>query len=394
MRANESRLTFQRALRGRTRRRGAMAILILFFLTVFIVAVVFSLDVGYMQLTRTQLRSATDAAARAAAESLSRTEGLTEEEALEAARQAARDVSANNHVAGDALQLNDQDIVFGSSTRQEDGSWLFEASGSPINSVRVVGLRTAGSASGPVNLFFGKMLGRGIFEPTQSATAVRLDRDICLVVDRSSSMKLYLTDTAPLMSTSDSRFCQPPHASLSRWAALHDAVGEFLTQLDNTPQTEYVGLASYASAYSSCGTSNTESEINLPVSTNHAVVATAVDTLSSRVWNGSTNISAGLDSGVQALTDANTTRPFAAKTMVLFTDGHATHGRSLSEAAQDAADLDIVIHTVTFGDGANQGDMITVANITGGNHYHAPDAETLRAIFREIALTLPIVFTE
>lgn len=381
-------------VRSQRRRRGAMAVFILILLGVFLVAVAFSLDVGYIQLTRTQLRSATDASARAAAEALSRTEGQNEEDAMETARLAAKAVAAQNLVAGESLGLFDDDIVFGNSTRQANGSWDFEAGGTPVNSVRVYGLRTEDSASGPVQLFFGKLLGRGFYEPKQSSTVVRLDRDICLVVDRSSSMKLYLDDTSPLMSTSDSRFCKAPHATLSRWAALHAAVDEFLVELENTPQLEYVGLASYASNYSSCSTWNAEAEINLQVATNQAAVSNAVDTLSSRVWNGATNISAGLDAGVAALTNPNTTRPFAAKTMVLFTDGQWTHGRPLSDAAHDAADKDITIHTVTFGDGANQSDMQMVAEITGGNHYHAPDAQTLREIFREIALTLPIVFTD
>ena len=82
-------------------------------------------------------------------------------------------------------------------------------------------------------LFFGGFLGRSQFEPTQVASVVRLDRDICLVVDRSSSMKLYLTDTAPVMSGSDPRFCQPPDPVLSRWAALNSAIDVFIAELAN-----------------------------------------------------------------------------------------------------------------------------------------------------------------
>jgi hypothetical protein len=38
--------------------------------------------------------------------------------------------------------------------------------------------------------------------------------------------------------------------------------------------------------------------------------------------------------------------------------------------------------------------MQAIADATGGNHYIAPDAATLQAIFEEIALTLPVVFTD
>ena len=105
---------------------------------------------------------------------------------------------------------------------------------------------------------------------------MRLDRDICVVVDRSSSMKLYLTDSAPTMSTSDSRFCQPPHPLLSRWSALADAVDEFVSAVDTTPQTEYVALVSYASHYSSCGHSNNHSDIDLDLTVNEALLAAKV----------------------------------------------------------------------------------------------------------------------
>ena len=77
----------------RLRRRGAMLILVAVLLIVLIVTVVFSVDVAYMQLTRTQLRSATDAAARAAAESLSRTQDTAQ------ARAAAKAIATKNLVA-------------------------------------------------------------------------------------------------------------------------------------------------------------------------------------------------------------------------------------------------------------------------------------------------------
>ena len=43
-----------------------------------------------------------------------------------------------------------------------------------------------------------------------------------------------------------------------------------------------------------------------------------------------------------------------AATMVLFTDGHATTGGSLTVGAANAANNNIVVHTVTFGSAANQ----------------------------------------
>ena len=53
-----------------------MLVLIALLLIVFLGMVAFTVDVAYMQLVRTQLRVATDAAARASGEALSRSQSL------------------------------------------------------------------------------------------------------------------------------------------------------------------------------------------------------------------------------------------------------------------------------------------------------------------------------
>lgn len=50
--------------------------LICLMLVAFMVTVIFSVDVAYMQLVKSELRTATDAAAKAAAEALSRTQDV------------------------------------------------------------------------------------------------------------------------------------------------------------------------------------------------------------------------------------------------------------------------------------------------------------------------------
>jgi Mg-chelatase subunit ChlD len=373
-------------------------------LVAFLASVVFSVDVSYMQLTRVKLRAATDAAARAAGE------GLSREQDLDYARQAAKDVAEANQVAGKPLLLDDSDIVFGKSTQQASGAWTFVPNDEPINAVRVFGRRTRTAPSGSVPTFFGRVFNVLDFQPTQQATVVRLDRDICLVLDRSSSMKLYLTDSGGLMSTGDPRFCQPPDMTLSRWAALSVAVQRFVDALDETPQSEYLALASYAggnngaSSYTACSYTSTTSEINCNLDSNHSAVTASMATLSSKKWNGRTNIAAGINRGIQVLTGGSA-RPYAAKTMVLMSDGAANEPGGCSSVgcstafnacitkANEAAGHDIVIHTITYGE-ANPGLMQDIADATGGKHYIAPDATALQDIFEEIALSLPVMFTD
>ncbi len=375
--------TLRKWLRTRT---GAIVVFVALMMIVFLASVAFSVDVAYMQLTKTKLRSATDAAARAAGEALSRAQDT------DIARQAAKNVAAANRVAGVPLLLDDADIVFGNSSQQTSGAWVFTPSAQPINAVRVNGRRTREAPSGSVPIFFGRVFNVFDFQPVQAATVVRLDRDICLVVDRSSSMKLFLTDTAPVMSTGDSRFCQPPNMAESRWGALSVAVQRFIDALATTPQSEFVALVSYGSNYTACSTSNTSADINKPLTADHAQVTTAMAAISAKKFNGLTNIGAGIQKGIQVLTSA-AARPYAAKTMVLMSDGAYTEGTKPSLIAPQAAAQDIIIHTITFGE-ANPAEMQAIADATGGNHYIAPDAAALQDIFEEIALTLPVVFTD
>lgn len=369
-------------------RRGAIAVLVGMLIVVFLSSVVLSVDVAYMQLCRTRLRSATDAAARAAGEALSRAQDL------DASRQAAKDIAQLNLVAGKPLVLDDSDVIFGNSTQQGSGAWNFVAGGEPINAVRVNGRRTREAPSGSIPTLFGKVFSVFDFQPVQDATVVRLDRDICIVVDRSSSMKLYLTDTAPTMSMSDSRFCQPPDMSQSRWSALSLAFDRFVTALETTPQTEHLSLVSYGSSGNWCGHSNQAASVDQSLSENYSAATSAMASLSGSKFNGATHIEAGIEAGIDVLIDEGTSRPFAAKTMVLMTDGHYTVGNAPHLVAPAAVGHDIVIHTVTFGNGADQDEMRAVAAATGGNFYHAPDAQTLQEVFEEIALTLPVMFTE
>jgi hypothetical protein len=175
---------------------------------------------------------------------------------------------------------------------------------------------------------------------------------------------------------------------------LVSAVQEFIAALGETPQTEYLAVVSYASNGTYCSGSNSRTSIDQALGSNHGLAQAAVNAISNRVFNGNTAISPGIDQGVEVLTDTSRARPFAAKTIVLLTDGYPTEGRPTIEAAQDAAAEGIVIHTVTFGAGSSRAEMQAVADATGGDCYHAPDAATLRQIFREIALTLPVIITE
>jgi Mg-chelatase subunit ChlD len=123
-------------------------------------------------------------------------------------------------------------------------------------------------------------------------------------------------------------------------------------------------------------------------------VAAAVDARGSQAIPGTTSISAGIREGINVLTNNSTARPYAVKTMIVLTDGIHNSGGPPINTANQAKDKHITVHTITFSDGADQLQMQQVAEATGGNHYHAPDAQALADVFKEIAHTLPVILTD
>ena len=366
-------------------RRGGMLMLIAVCLPLLIIMAAFAVDVAWMQLVRTELRTSTDAAARAGAKELSLSQSVT------VARDRAKATAKRNLVAGDPLLLADADIVFGSGIQPNETSRFKFTSGSKIpNAVQVTGKRTKGSLTGPVDLLFAGALGVKQFQPVETATSTQLDRDICLVVDRSGSMMWTLTSSSLPKGAPD---CGPPDPTRSRWGALHTAVTGFLDELVKTNQDERVGLASYSSNTTECGYTYKIATINSDLVSDYGVIRTAMNTLSSKPVKGSTAISAGIDEGIKVLT-GKLVRPFAVKTMILMTDGIHNSGPEPVLSAQKAAKKDIVIHTITFSSEADINRMKAVADATGGRHFHAPTAADLIKIFKEIAATLPVLTTD
>ncbi|MEM1303329.1 MAG: pilus assembly protein TadG-related protein, partial [Planctomycetota bacterium] len=90
----------------RSRRRGAILVLLAVLMPVIAIMAAFAVDIAWMQLVRTELRTATDAAARAGAKSLSI------DQDLDIARGAAIAAAARNQVAGQSMRVGPEDVVF------------------------------------------------------------------------------------------------------------------------------------------------------------------------------------------------------------------------------------------------------------------------------------------
>ena len=363
-------------------RRGAMAVFAAIVISVLTIFLGFSVDLAQMQRARTELRVATDLAAKAACTKLADT-GSTA-----AAITIGQEVALENMVAGSPLTLESDDFVFGHSTKSAVGKWQFSPGGSPTNALQITGRRTASSPDGAVALFFSGFLGH-TFEPTMTATAAFIDIDICLVLDRSSSMKLATTDTAGLLDELDPRTCSAPWAD-SRWVALESAVGDFLSNLDVSLGDEQVAVVTFGSDdVTACGISDPAFSTDQDFTADYSQVRDAMAARSNSVWNGNTMIREGLDHARNLVN--STSRPLAEKVIILLTDGVRTSGDPVPIAQQAYDDDGIVVHTITFSDGANQADMQDVASAGRGMHHHAPDQASLRDAFADLVAAITIL---
>ena len=338
------------ARRRDSRRRGAMLILIAVMLIGFMVTVAFSIDIAHMQLARTELRSATDAASKAAALELSQTQSTAQAVAR------GQQIAALNLVDGEPLQLSAGDFQFGHSEEQPSGRFLFTSVGTPTNSVQVNGRRTQGSLSGAVPHFFGNIFGVEFFEPQVNATATYIERDVVLVVDRSGSMRG------------------------QKIADLRSAIAIFVATLNSTPVDERVGLASY----------NDRATQDVPLTANLSQISSAMNSMP---VGGFTSISRGMQAG-QAIMNAGRNADFVERTLIVMTDGRHNRGPEPRIVAESLAADGVQIHTITFGGNADLARMQEVAQIGGGRHFHALTGDQLREIYREIALSLSTVMTE
>jgi Flp pilus assembly protein TadG len=409
------------------RRRGTVMAITAIVLPVLAILAAFAINAAHMQLTRTELFIATDASARAAGRAFS------EIQTVDAAVNAAVSTAALNTVNGDPLRLRPGDganeIEFG-KTEQYGGfgsRYHFVKiptsevrNGTVASAVRVHGLRLKGSLSGNVPLIIPGLLKTNQFEVQQDSVAMQVDRDISLILDRSGSMHFidFGWESGEDPFSSEAKDWAVEQGQLNRWwndgwnysyangnngvtyqqfmyenyygkgtppttawQDLEVAVNAFLDVLEETSQEEQVSLASYSSS----ATLDTLLEKDLDI------VREKVEKL---YTGGATAIGKGMQEGIEGLVHSRA-RPFAAKTMVVMTDGNQNREPWAQPIAEDLVSNHLLtIHTITFGDGANQSDMREVAAIGGGKHYHAATGQDLIRIFAEIANNLPTILTK
>jgi Flp pilus assembly protein TadG len=157
------------AAAGSTPRRGAIFVLAALLMILVFAFAAFTVDMGYITASRTELQKAADAAALAATIEMGDGYGsgatMTQAEVLTAARQAAASVAAENRAASLAAAYCNptRDVRLGNySYNSATSTWEKNWDVQPYNLVEVTLRRNvAGSGAGdrPLDLFFAPVMG-------------------------------------------------------------------------------------------------------------------------------------------------------------------------------------------------------------------------------------------
>lgn len=355
----------------------------LILLPVMLIFAAFAINLAYVELAKTELVVAADAAARAGGRE------LMVGGSVAAARAAAIDLAASNTVAHVPLQLSTSDVSPGISTRPTQTSrYNFTPTTVNPNSIRVSAHRDALNANGPIPLLMPNFLGTTSVSTSHQATSTQLEVDIALVVDRSGSMAYAADETAdptrPPYSAPPGWVFGNPAPPICRWRDLVTAVGVFTSALSASPADELLSLSSYG----------TTAITDLSLTSDYTLVPFAMSMYTASFNMGATNIGGGIQEGAAALAYSPNQRPGAAKVLIVLTDGIHNTGTDPIWAADQAAQNGAMLFTVTFAMEADQWLMDQVATRGSGKHFHATTASELAAVFQAITKSLPTLLTK
>jgi Flp pilus assembly protein TadG len=174
---------FHLTIRNKQRVRGAILILTAFLLVFLLGIIAFAVDLGYILLARTQLQTAADSAALAAGATM----GASQKDSIDTAIKYA----GLNRVGDRQVVVKSSDVIYGT---WDTTTRTFTPNASGMGNAVKVTARADSSTSGAVPLFFGAVFGQHTANAQASAVATSNPRDICFVVDLSSSMN---DDTDP-----------------------------------------------------------------------------------------------------------------------------------------------------------------------------------------------------
>jgi len=375
-------------------RRGSILVLAAVFMIFVLGMAAFTTDFGYMQVSKTRLRAAVDAAALAAIDDLTNDE-------------AAMNQSVTDLLLANGYDTASSDLV----VTTEYGNWdvdnrVFTA-GSVFNSADAIRISVVDNG---VPAFFGPVFGEDGYSAGAEAVATlasTVPRDIVVVIDCSTSMDAN-------MSNGQTRMKNTKNAATA--------------MVDELLQEDRIGLAVFSwkdnarNRWEKTGRPETDLDFD------KADTLARIDDLEDGFYTSGTNVAGGLRAGLDVmLADPNPRPPLGPddpepeQIIVLMTDGQTNKPEpypvpndgptgtlppppynkkpkyksktSVTKWANTTKARGIKIHVVTLGSSAQDSTMVAAASPDEGatTYYHhvadgGSDAENLLEVFRTIGI--------
>ncbi|QEG00297.1 von Willebrand factor type A domain protein [Stieleria maiorica] len=342
---------------------------------VMIAVAAFAINVAHMEMARTELQISMDVATRAAGRVLAVTGD--QQQAVQIAEQL---LNANPY-ANQTLALSEAEITFGVSTRLSEVERYDFGMGNNPNAVKI-----ESNGTNHVPTLFPSMGVPIQIRPIKTSIATKVELDIALVIDRSGSMAYSTSEEAdgsgPDAADDDWEWGDPVPPN-SRWLDTVAAVDTFLQVMEQSHHDERVTLTTYAS----------KAHVDLDLTNDYNAVRHVLDGYSAAFGGGGTNTGEGITKGSAAVQKKNHARPWAAKVLIVMSDGLSTTGTEPVSAAQMAAEDQVMVYSVSFSDEADTVTMGEIAEAGSGKHYHATDGTQLIQVFEDIARGLPTLIT-
>jgi Mg-chelatase subunit ChlD len=378
----------------RFRQNGALLILLLFMIVAMLALSGFCIGVSQIQLANTEAQIVADCASMSATTMIGEEDNHTG--TYNTPLEVAQYIPSKNTVMGSQALIEDRHVQIGRAKMSSSGKLVFTANASPRNAVKVTVGTGDGFAMQPQSLLFPFQMSMSRFSIQQESISAKLEHDICLVLDRSGSMR---SNKGPGRYPYHPDRTRPywfyyPHPTDSRWGAVINAINPLVESLNETPMTEKCSIVTFGSGMSWADWSWNTSDTNVEPTTHYENLFSTMQALGeSKPMHGGTHISAGMDRALDLLTGPQS-RDFAFKTMVVLTDGNENSGSNAEAAAVRAAEAGVTVHTITFASTLGFSTMQRTAEAGGGSAYWAPDEETLREIFKEIGSAPPVALIE
>lgn len=355
----------------------------------------FCIGVSQIQLASTEVQIVADCA------SLSATTMIGEEDnhtgTYNTPTEVAQYVPTRNTIMGVRASVNDSDVVLGNARMGSNGRMVFTPNRLPQNAVKVsVGLGGSSSMQAQ-NLLFPFQMSASSFTLRKESISAKLEHDICVVLDRSGSMRWHKQAGRPYpYHPVWNRFAwwYYSHPTQSRWGAVVNAMNPLVESLEATQMQEQCSVVTFGTSMRWYYWRWNASDTNVQPTQDYRNIVSTLEALGeSKPMHGGTQISAGMDRASDILTGP-LSRGHAYKTMVVLTDGDENSGSNAVRSAQRAADRGITVHTVTFASSSGFRTMQRTALAGGGTAYWAPDEQKLREIFAEIGSAPPVAIIE